>query len=126
MARKRTIAILPQEELRRLFYLEQKRSLSRKESLELFKLEELYQKAVEEGNNTGTGDDGGCLEEHEYSKAEGLENRMKEKREGTDKPGRDSIDITHFTEKVSAKIHGLPDQAETYKTLREEFAKSKR
>jgi len=65
MARKRTIATLPQEELRRLFYLEQKRSLSRKESLELFKLEELYQKAVEEGNNTGTGDDGGCLEEHE-------------------------------------------------------------
>jgi len=59
MARKKTIAILPQEELRRLFYLEQKRSLSRKESLELFKLQELYQKAVEEGNTTGTGDDGG-------------------------------------------------------------------
>jgi hypothetical protein len=58
MARKRTIATLPQEELRRLFYLEQKRSLSRKESLELFKLEELYQKAVEEGNTTGTGDNG--------------------------------------------------------------------
>ena len=34
---------------------------------------------------------------------------------------RDSIDITHFTEKVSAKIHGLPDQAETYKTLVTEF-----
>ena len=59
MARKKTIAILPQEELRRLFYLEQKRSLSRKESLELFKLQELYQKSVEEGNTTGTGDDGG-------------------------------------------------------------------
>jgi len=59
MARKRTIATLPQEELRRLFYLEQKRSLSRKESLELFKLQELYQKAVEEGNTTETGDDGG-------------------------------------------------------------------
>ena len=53
MARKQTIAILPQEELRRLFYLEQKRSLSRRESLELFKLQELYQKAVEEGNTTG-------------------------------------------------------------------------
>jgi hypothetical protein len=59
MARKLTIAILPQGELRRLFYLEQKRSLSRRESLELFKLQELYQKAVEEGNTTGTGDDGG-------------------------------------------------------------------
>ena len=65
MARKRTIAILPQEELRRLFYLEQKRGLSRKESLELFKLQELYQKAVEAGNNTGPGDDGGGLEGHE-------------------------------------------------------------
>ena len=59
MARKLTIAILPQVELRRLFYLEQKRSLSRRESLELFKLQELYQKAVGEGNTTGTGDDGG-------------------------------------------------------------------
>ena len=59
MARKRTIAILPQEELRRLFYLEQKRRLSRKESLEFSKLQELYQKAVEEGNTTETGDDGG-------------------------------------------------------------------
>ncbi len=53
MARKQTIAILPQGELRRLFYLEQKRNLSRRESLELFKLQELYQKAVEEGNTTG-------------------------------------------------------------------------
>ena len=59
MARKKTITILPQEELRRLFYLEYKRSLSGKESLELFKLQELYQKAVEEGNTTETGDDGG-------------------------------------------------------------------
>ena len=51
---------------------------------------------------------------------------MKEKMEGTDKPGRDPIDITHFTKNVSAKIHGLPDEAETYRTLREEFTKSKR
>jgi len=65
MERKRTIATLPREELRRLFYLEQKRRLSRRESLELFKLEELYQKAVEGGNTTGPGDDGGGLEEHE-------------------------------------------------------------
>jgi len=65
MAKKRTIATLPQEELRRLFYLEQKRRLSRKESLELFKLEELYQKAVEGGNTTRPGDDGGGLEDHE-------------------------------------------------------------
>jgi hypothetical protein len=50
---------------------------------------------------------------------------MQEKREQKGKPRRDPIDITHFTEKVSAKIHGLPDQAETYRTLREEFAKSK-
>ena len=51
---------------------------------------------------------------------------MKEKREGTDKPRRDSIDITHFTEEVSTKIHGLPDQAEIYKTIRKEFTRSKR
>jgi len=51
---------------------------------------------------------------------------MQEKREQEDKPRRDLTDIVHFTENVSAKIHDLPDQAETYKTLREEFAKSKR
>jgi len=51
---------------------------------------------------------------------------MKEKREQKDKPRRDPIDITHFTEEVSTKMHGLPDQAETYKTMREEFARSKR
>ena len=51
---------------------------------------------------------------------------MQEKREQKDKPRHNPTDITRFTEKVSAKIHGLPDQAETYKTLREEFAISKR
>jgi len=65
MERKRTIAIFPREELRRLFYLEQKRRLSRRESLELFKLQELYQEAVEGGNTTRPGDDGGGLEDHE-------------------------------------------------------------
>jgi len=61
MARKKTIAILPWEQRQRLFHLEQKKKLSRKELAELFKLQELYQEAVERGNNTGTGDDGGCL-----------------------------------------------------------------
>ena len=51
---------------------------------------------------------------------------MQEKREQEDKPRRDLTDIVHFTKNVSAKIHDLPDQAETYRTLREEFAKSKR
>jgi len=33
---------------------------------------------------------------------------MKEKMEETDKPRCDLIDITHFTEKVSSKLHDLP------------------
>ncbi len=51
---------------------------------------------------------------------------MQEKREQEDKPRCDLTDIVHFTENVSAKIHDLPDEAETYRTLREEFAKSQR
>ncbi len=43
-----------------------------------------------------------------------------------DKPMRDLIDIIHFTENVSTKIHGLLDEAEIYMTVKEEFAKSKR
>lgn len=43
-----------------------------------------------------------------------------------DKPLRDLIEIIHFTEDVSAKIHGLLDEAEIYRTVKEEFAKSKR
>jgi len=36
------------------------------------------------------------------------------------------IDIVHFTEKVSAMIHGALDESEIYRTVKEEFAKSKR
>ncbi len=43
-----------------------------------------------------------------------------------DKSLRDLIEIIHFTENVSAKIHGLLDEAEIYRTVKEEFAKSKR
>jgi len=42
-----------------------------------------------------------------------------------DKPLRDLIEIVHFTENVSTKIHGLLDEAEIYRTVKEEFAKSK-
>jgi len=46
-------------------------------------------------------------------------------RQSVDKPLRDLIEIIHFTENVSAKIHGLLDEAEIYRVIREEFAKSK-
>ena len=39
---------------------------------------------------------------------------------------RDLVDITHFTEGVSARIHGLVDEAQIYRTVIEEFARSKR
>ncbi len=42
------------------------------------------------------------------------------------KPLRDLVDITHFTQGVSAKIHGILDEAEVYRTVKREFAKSKR
>ncbi|MFQ6075874.1 MAG: hypothetical protein ACE5Z5_07045, partial [Candidatus Bathyarchaeia archaeon] len=38
----------------------------------------------------------------------------------------DLIEVIHFTEDVATKIHGLLDEAEIYKTVIEEFAKSKR
>gem|GEM_PF-891039 len=41
-----------------------------------------------------------------------------------DEPLHDLIEIIHFTEKVSAKIHGLLDEAEIYRTIREESAQS--
>ncbi len=47
-------------------------------------------------------------------------------REQMDKPLRDLIEIMLFTENVSAKIHGLLDEAEMYRTVKDEFAKSKR
>jgi len=37
----------------------------------------------------------------------------------------DLLEIIHLTERVSAKIHGALDEAEVYRTLREEFVKSK-
>jgi signal transduction histidine kinase len=43
-----------------------------------------------------------------------------------DKPLRDLIEIIHFTEGVSTKIHGVMDKTEIYRIIREEFIKSKR
>ncbi len=50
---------------------------------------------------------------------------MKEQ-EQTGKALRDLINIIHFTERVSTKIHGLRDETEIYKTVMVEFARSKR
>ena len=49
-----------------------------------------------------------------------------EKCEQMDKSLRDLIDIIHFTENVSAKIHGKKNEAEIYRSVKEEFGKSKR
>ena len=46
--------------------------------------------------------------------------------EPLEQPLWDLIEIIHFTEGVSAKIHGLLDKAEIYKTVRDEFAESNR
>jgi len=48
------------------------------------------------------------------------------KQEQSEKSLRDLIDVIHFAEKVSAKIHGALSEAEIYRTVKEEFAKSKR
>jgi len=39
---------------------------------------------------------------------------------------QDLIEVIHFTENVSAKIYGAFDEAEVYRVIKEEFAKSKR
>ncbi len=39
---------------------------------------------------------------------------------------RDLIEIIHFTENVSTKIHGVLDEAEVYRIVRDEFSRSKR
>lgn len=39
---------------------------------------------------------------------------------------QDLIEIVHFTESVSAKIHGLHDELKIYETVSQEFAKSKK
>lgn len=46
-------------------------------------------------------------------------------RRRTDKPLRDLIDIIHFTEDVSAKIHGILEESRIYRTVTEEFVGSK-
>jgi len=46
--------------------------------------------------------------------------------EPMNKPLRDLIEIIRFTESVAAKIHGLLDEADIYRTVTEEFAQSKR
>ena len=38
----------------------------------------------------------------------------------------DLIETIHFSEKVSTKIHGLRDESEILRTIKEEFAKSNR
>jgi PAS domain S-box-containing protein len=44
--------------------------------------------------------------------------------EQIDKPLRDLIEIIHFTETVSAKVHGVLDEAEICRIIREEFAET--
>jgi len=53
-------------------------------------------------------------------------NKAADEKGQMDKPLRDLIEIIHFTENVSARIHGLLDEAEVYRTVMEEFARSKR
>lgn len=43
-----------------------------------------------------------------------------------DNPLRDLIEIIHFTEDVSTKIHGLMDETQIYRTVKEESAKSEK
>ncbi len=51
--------------------------------------------------------------------------KTEKEREQMSKPLHDLIDIIHFTEKVSTKIHGILDEAHIYKIIEEESAKSK-
>jgi len=51
--------------------------------------------------------------------------KAEKEREQMSKPLHDLIDIIHFTEKVSTKIHGILDEAHIYKIIEEESAKSK-
>ncbi|NOZ28669.1 MAG: PAS domain S-box protein [Chloroflexi bacterium] len=43
-----------------------------------------------------------------------------------DEPLRELMDLIHFTESVSTKIHGVLDEAEIFRIVREEFARSER
>jgi len=47
-----------------------------------------------------------------------------EDQEKTEKLLHDLIQIIHFTEDVSAKIHGALDEAKIYRIIMEEFARS--
>jgi len=49
-----------------------------------------------------------------------------EERRQMDEQLRDLIEIMHFTENVSARIHRVSDEAQIYKAVKEEFAKSRR
>jgi len=53
-------------------------------------------------------------------------NQKMEECEQMDKSLRDLIEIVHFTENVSAKIHRKKNEAEIYRIMKEEFRKSKR
>lgn len=57
---------------------------------------------------------------------EGYGKKFRNGQKQTDEPLHDLIEIIQFTENVSAKIHGVLDEAEIYMTVKEEFAKSKR
>ena len=48
------------------------------------------------------------------------------KKQDIDSQLRDLIDIIHFTEKVATKIHGITDEAEIYKIVKEESEKSQK
>ncbi|UCH70013.1 MAG: PAS domain S-box protein [Candidatus Bathyarchaeota archaeon] len=48
-----------------------------------------------------------------------------EERIQMDKPSRDLIQIIHFTEKVSLKIHGLLNESDIYRAVMKEFENSK-
>lgn len=50
---------------------------------------------------------------------------MDKKWQQMDEPLRDMVEIIHFTQNASAKIHGVLDEAEIYRTVIEEFAQSK-
>ncbi|MGQ9781994.1 MAG: PAS domain S-box protein [Nitrososphaeria archaeon] len=46
--------------------------------------------------------------------------------EAVEKSQQELIEIMRFTENLSVKIHGILDEAEIYRTVREEFAQSKK
>ena len=55
-----------------------------------------------------------------------MKNEQKTEQQQIDKPLHDLIDIIQFAEKVTAKIHGLRDEAEIFKVVIDEFSNSDR